>query len=112
MERAYAPSRGDIVWLSFDPQLGHEQMGTRPAVTLSPLQYNKKVGLGIFCPITSLVKGYPFEVAIPDGLPIVGVVLSDQVKSLDWQARRAQFVCSLPDSVMAEILGRLVTLLG
>ncbi len=109
---SYVPTRGDIVWLPFDPHLGREQAGTRPAVTISPLEYNKKVGLALFCPITSQVKGYPFEVAIPGGLPITGVVLADQVKSLDWQVRRAQCVCTLPDPVVADILGRLTVLIG
>lgn len=81
------PQRGDIVWLSFEPQAGHEQMGRRPAVVLSPAVYNAKVGLALFCPITSQVKGFPLEVVIPEGLAVSGVVLSDQVKSLDWRAR-------------------------
>ena len=81
----YTPQRGDIVWLNFNPQIGREQTGRRPAVVLSPGSYNGKVGLLLACPITSQVKGYPFEVAIPPGLKIRGVVLSDQVKSLDWR---------------------------
>ncbi|HTG17989.1 MAG TPA: endoribonuclease MazF, partial [Blastocatellia bacterium] len=84
----YSPDRGDIVWIDFSPQAGHEQAGRRPALVVSPGAYNKKVGLAILCPITSQVKGYPFEVALPDDLPIQGVVLSDQAKSLDWRARR------------------------
>ncbi len=86
---AYVPSRGDVVWLTFNPQSGHEQAGRRPAVVLSPRAYNAKVGLAIFCPVTSKVKGYPFEVALPEGFAVQGVILADQVKSLDWRARRA-----------------------
>ena len=110
MDGAYVPGRGDVVWLAFDPQIGHEQMGTRPAVTVSPSLYNGKVGLAAFCPVTSQVKGYPFEVVIPDGLPVKGVILSDQVKTLDWQARKAQLICVLPEDVIAEVLGKLRTL--
>lgn len=111
MARAYCPRRGDVVWLSFMPQAGHEQAGHRPALTLSPESYNKKVGLAIFCPITSHVKGYPFEVPVPPGLRVAGVVLSDQVKSLDWQARRAQFCCRIPEGALAEVLNKLGTLI-
>jgi len=85
--KGYIPEQGDIVWLSFNPQAGHEQMGRRPALVLSPAAYNKKVGLAIFCPITSQVKGYPFEVLIPKGVKASGAILSDQVKSLDWKIR-------------------------
>jgi mRNA interferase MazF len=106
------PDRGDVVWISLDPQAGHEQAGRRPAIILSPAKYNGRVGLAIFCPITSQVKGYPFEVQVPPGLPISGVVLTDQVKSLDWRSRQAVFVCRLPAAVMAEILSKLHTLLA
>jgi mRNA interferase MazF len=99
------------VWLSFHPQAGHEQAGRRPAVVLAPQQYNARVGLALFCPITSRAKGYPFEVAIPAGLPVGGVVLSDQVKSLDWRARRADFICALPRETVTEILEKLAVLL-
>jgi mRNA interferase MazF len=106
----YFPKRGDIVWLSFTPQAGHEQAGHRPALVLSPASYNKKVGLALFCPITSQVKGYPFEVKLPEGLEVGGVVLSDQVKSLDWRARGARLCCKVPDGLMEEVLGKLGTL--
>jgi mRNA interferase MazF len=109
---AHAPERGDVVWISLNPEAGHEQAGRRPAVVLSPGQYNTKVGLAILCPITSHVKGYPFEVAIPEGLGVRGVLLSDQVKSLDWQVRKAEFICRLPDDVIREILGKLGVLLS
>jgi mRNA interferase MazF len=111
MAAAYCPKRGDIVWLAFDPQAGHEQAGRRPALILSPEAYNRKVGLALFCPLTSPVKGYAFEVQIPDGLDLAGVVLSDQVKSLDWQARKATFCCELPESVLQEVLQKLNVLL-
>lgn len=111
MPRRYVPQRGDIVWLSFHPQAGHEQAGRRPALVLSPAVYNAKVGLALFCPITSRVKGYPFEVVIPSGLAVSGVVLSDQVKSLDWRARRAEFAGQLPEVHVLEVLDKLGTLL-
>ena len=107
---SYAPERGDVVWLSFNPQAGHEQAGRRPALVLSPKEYNNKVGLSLLCPITSQVKGYPFEVVIPDDCEVQGVVLSDQVKSLDWRIRDAEFFCRLPDEVLNEVLGKLLTL--
>ena len=108
----YVPRRGDLVWLHFDPQTGHEQAGRRPALVLSPESYNGRVGLAILCPVTSQEKGYPFEVALPSGGDVVGVVLSDQVKSLDWRARRAERIESLPPQVTEEVLQKLGTLLG
>jgi mRNA interferase MazF len=108
---AYVPERGDLVWITLNPQAGHEQAGRRPAVVVSPRSYNGKVGLGLFCPITSQVKGYPFEVALPAGLPIKGVVLADQVKSLDWRARQVEFAARLPASASAEVVGKLAVLL-
>src|SRR5512138_2748963 len=108
----YIPDRGDLIWISFDPQAGHEQAGHRPAVVLSPKAYNGKVGLALLCPITSQAKGYPYEVVIPPGLAISGVVLSDQVKNLDWQVRQSKFIAKLPDQVIAEILQKLATLLS
>ena len=109
--RAYVPDRGDAVWLSFDPQAGHEQAGRRPAVILSPRAYNGKSGLAILCPVTSQVKGYPFEVRLPDGLPLAGSILADQVRSLDWKARRASRICELPDEIVDEVLGKLGSLI-
>jgi mRNA interferase MazF len=111
MTSAYCPQRGDVVWLSFDPQSGHEQAGHRPALVLSPREYNHKVGLAILCPVTSQVKGYPFEVSIPANLPVKGVVLSDQIKSLDWKARHAAFCCKLPASALADVTAKLLTLI-
>jgi len=104
---AYIPNSGDIVWLTFNPQAGR-----RPALVLSPAAYNGKVGLAILCPITSQIKGYPFEVLIPERLKISGAILSDQVKSLDWKARGAEFVCELPAETKNEVLHKLNTLLA
>ena len=92
-------------------QAGREQAGRRPALVVSPESYNRKVGLAPLCPITSQVKGYPFAVTIPEGAPVSGVVLSDQVKSLDWKARRAELLCELPGAVVAETIGKLSALL-
>lgn len=109
---SYVPGRGDVVWLTFTPQAGHEQAGRRPAVVLSPLAYNRRVGLAIFCPITNQRKGYPFEVPLPEGLGVTGVVLADQVKNLDWQSRNAIFIATLPDEVIVEVLQKLNTLVS
>ena len=108
---AYIPESGDIVWITFTPQAGHEQAGRRPALVLSPAAYNGKVGLAILCPITSQVKGYPFEVLIPDGLEISGAILSDQIKSLDWKARKSEFGCKLPLTTFNEVVQKLSTLI-
>lgn len=109
---AYIPNRGDIVWVSFNPRAGHEQAGRRPALVLSPSTYNGKVGLAILCPITSQIKNYPFEVLIPDGLKIDGAILSDQVKSLDWKVRKAEFICKLPTATLDEVLQKIGTLIS
>jgi len=131
--KGYVPQRGDIVWITLNPQAGHEQAGRRPAVVLSPGAYNSKVGLAILCPITNQIKGYPFEVLIqtfsfpkrkslikkkrrgisplPAGLPVEGVILADQAKSLDWRARNAELICTLPPETIAEVLRKLGTLL-
>ena len=108
---SYTPRRGDVAWLAFSPQAGHEQAGHRPALVLSPESYNGRTGLGLFVPITSPVKGYPFEVPVPPGLSVSGVVLSDQVKCLDWRARGAAFCCALPSATVADVLARLGALL-
>ena len=109
---AYVPRRGDVVWLTFNPQAGHEQAGRRPAVVLSPNAYNAKVGLALLCPITSQVKGYPFEVLLLHGLPVSGAILADQIKSLDWQARTAEFLCALPPAIVSDVLQRIGVLLS
>ena len=108
----YVPSRGDIVWMSFTPQAGHEQAGHRPALVVSPREYNAVTSLALCCPITSQVKGYPFEVDLPPASPITGVVLSDQIKSLDWRARGARFECRCNSAVISEVIGKVGTLLG
>lgn len=108
----YVPRRGDLVWIHFDPQTGHEQPGRRPALVLSPGSYNERVGLAIFCPVTSQAKKYPFEVDLHSEGDVSGVILSDQVKSLDWRARRADLIESLPPEVTDEVLQKLATLLG
>jgi mRNA interferase MazF len=107
-----APDRGHLVWLCFDPQAGHEQAGRRPALIVSPASYNSPVGLALICPITSKAKGYPFEVPLPAGLPISGVVLSDQVKCLDWRTRQAEFVGVAPSETVEEVVKKLALLLG
>ena len=107
----YIPERGDLVWITLDPQAGHEQKGRRPALVLSPGLYNEKVGLAILCPITTKLKGYPFEVVIPEGLEIEGVILSDQVKCLDWQIRNAEFQARLPEPILDEVIQKLTSLL-
>jgi len=108
----YIPERGDILWLTFDPQAGHEQAGRRPALVLSPAVYNRRAGLALVCPITNQAKGYPFEVALAEGSPISGVVLADHVKSADWAARRAQFAAKASAEVLAEVTAKLRPLLG
>lgn len=108
---AYVPERGDVVWLSFTPQAGHEQSGRRPAIVLSPKPYNQTVGLAIVCPITNQIKGYPFEVMLPKEISVRGVILSDQVKSLDWRIRQAELIGSLPQEVINEVLAKLGILL-
>lgn len=110
--RRYAPERGDVVWISMDPQAGHEQAGRRPAIVLSPLEYNRKTSLALMCPITSHVKGYPFEVLIPVGHAVTGAVLADQVKNLDWRARKVTKFSQLPDQVLAQVAARLTVLIG
>lgn len=107
----YVPDRGDVVWLSFNPNAGHEQAGRRPALVLSPKIYNEKVGLGVFCPISNQIKGYPFEVIIPPGFSITGCILSDQVKSLDWVIRKATYIESLPVSIIKEVIEKVSLLL-
>ena len=101
------PARGDLVWLQFNPQAGHEQRGQRPALVVSPKEYNRKVGLALFCPVTSQVKGYPFEVALPPGGKVTGVILADQLKNLDWRARKAVRISAAPQEVVKEVLAKI-----
>ncbi len=106
----YAPERGDIIWLHFTPQAGHEQVGRRPGLVISPADYNRKVGLALVCPITSKVKGYPFEVELPHGLKTQGAILCDQIRSLDWRARRAEPFCPAPREVIEEATAKILAL--
>lgn len=107
----YIPERGDIVWLEFNPRVGHEQSGIRPALVISPGEYNEKVGLALFCPITSKEKGYPFEVKVSVGDKITGVILSDQIKSLDWKRRNAKYITSIKEKEMDEVIERVLLLI-
>ena len=107
----YTPDRGDFVWIWLSPQVGHEQAEHRPALVLSPQSYNSRIGLALFCPVTSQMKGYPFEVKIPSGLNVSGVILGDQIRSMDWRGRHAQFICKAPEDVVEETLKKLDSLL-
>lgn len=106
----YVPDRGDIVWLTFDPQAGHEQAGRRPALVISPEAYNRKLGFALFCPITSRKKGYPFEVEMSGG-NITGVALADQIRNLDWKTRRAEFAERTDPKIVADVRAKLKTLI-
>ena len=106
----YVPDIGDIVWLHFDPQAGHEQTGHRPALVLSPARYNGVRGMMICCPMTSRIKGYPFEVIVSEAPP--SAVLADQVKSLDWRARHAALKGKVPPAVLVEVQARIRALLS
>ncbi|PKN68583.1 MAG: mRNA-degrading endonuclease [Chloroflexi bacterium HGW-Chloroflexi-5] len=108
----YVPSRGDIVWLSFNPQSGHEQSGRRPGIVVSPKEYNETVGLALCCPITSRIKDYPFEVRIVIKNKIDGVILSDQLKSLDWRERQVKYIASAPKEIMQETIEKLTLLIN
>ena len=110
--RTYIPDAGDLIWLTFDPQAGHEQRGRRPALILSPRAYNSKARLAIACPITTHVKGYPFEVPLPPGGKISGAVLADHVKNLDWRARQVAFEAKAPADIVIDVRERLRVLLG
>lgn len=111
MTAAYVPDRGDLVWLEFTPQTGSEQAGRRPALVISPKAYNAKVGLALFCPVTSRVKGYPFEVVLPVGSGVIGVILADQLKSLDWRARKAKLIERASYELLVMVTARILPLL-
>jgi mRNA interferase MazF len=111
MGKGYIPAQGHLVWLDFNPQAGHEQRGRRPAIILSPTAYNKRIGLALVCPITSQAKNYPFEVPLPEGLPIAGVVLSDHLKSQDWRVRSAEYIATVDDTTLNAVLARARALL-
>lgn len=108
----YQPDRGELVWLNFTPQTGHEQAGRRPALVLSPRAFNARTGMAFVCPVTSQVKGRPFEVALPPDSTVEGVVLVEQMRSVDWLDRKATFIGTAPDVVLADILARLDAVLG
>jgi mRNA interferase MazF len=112
VKSAFVPDTGDLLWLTFDPQAGHEQAGRRPALVLSPRIYNAKSSLALVCPITNRVKGYPFEVAVAAGKGTTGVILADHVKSIDWKAGRAEKLGHCSSDVMDEVRARLAPLLG
>jgi mRNA interferase MazF len=109
--KSAAPDVGDVVWLAHDPQAGHEQSGHRPALVLSPKAYNAATGLMLCCPVTTQVKGYPFEVTLVGSKGLKGVVLSDQVRSMDWEARKAKMAGHAADEVVVEVLAKLKVLL-
>jgi mRNA interferase MazF len=108
----YAPRRGDVIKLDFDPRAGHEQAERRPAIVLSPSEYNRRVGLVVVCPITNEEKGFPWEVKIPDNDFVSGVVLADQVKSLDWKDRRAEFLCTPEEGLLEDVVEKCVALIS
>jgi len=108
---SYVPDRGDIVRLSLDPQAGREQSGRRPVLVLSPANYNRKSHLVVVCPLTSQEKGYPFEVPIPEGNAVYGVILADQIRSLDWVARNAEYVSEIDEETLAQVTGRSIALI-
>jgi mRNA interferase MazF len=108
----YVPERGDLLWLTFDPQAGREQAGRRPALVLSPGTYNRRASLALVCPITTHTKSYPFEVKLPAGLSVTGIILADHLKSADWVARRAEFAAKAPADVLADVTAKLRPLLG
>jgi mRNA interferase MazF len=110
--RGNTPERGDVVWLSFSPQAGREQAGRRPALVLTPAPFNSRIGLAFVCPVTTRVKGYPFEVALRGAGGVSGVVLVDQLRSLDWRTRRAEPAGKAPPAVMTEVVAKLRPLLG
>lgn len=112
MNPVQVPRRGDLVWLDFTPQAGHEQAGRRPALIISPESYNRKTGLALACPITNQAKGYPFEVPLPAGLSVTGVVLSDHIRSIDWRARRAERAGKVDEDTLGEVAGKLNALIG
>ena len=109
---AYIPAQGDVVWIDFDPQAGHEQSGRRPALVLSRMSYNQRANLIVLCPLTRQVKGYIFEVLVPPGHPVVGAILADQVKNMDWTVRDTKYICTLPVLVVEQVVTKIVGLIG
>jgi mRNA interferase MazF len=109
---SWIPDRGDLIWLTFVPRAGREQSGRRPALVLSPAAYNGKTNLAVVCPITSHVKGYPFEVALPPGGPLGGCVLADHLKNVDWNARQAKLIGRARADLLTRVLERIGALIG
>lgn len=107
----YVPDRGDLVWLDFNPQAGHEQAGRRPALIVTPKIYNQRTSLCLACPITTKVKGYPFEVALPGKAAVAGVILADQLKNLDWRVRRAERLGTVDEKTMGSVLDLIMSLI-
>ncbi len=105
----YVPDRGDVVWVDFNPQAGHEQAGRRPALVLSPREFNHRMKVAFVCPITNQPKGIPFEVPVPVGSKVTGVVLCQHAKSIDWRARQVSFLCRLDDETINEVSGRVLS---
>ena len=108
----FVPDRGDMIWVQLGPTSGHEQSGRRPVLVVTPNAYNRRTGLAIVCPLTSKVKGYPFEVTVPEGGELTGVILADHVRSIDWRSCRAGFAATLPAAVVSDVLARLSPLLS
>lgn len=109
---AYIPAQGDVMWINFDPQAGHEQGGRRPAPVLSWKSYNNRAHLSVLCPITKQVKGYIFEVPVPSGSGVTGVLLADQVKSMDWTARDVEYICTLPVAIVEQVVNKITALIS
>jgi mRNA interferase MazF len=109
--RGYVPERGDVVWMMFGPQAGHEQSGRRLGVVMSSSIYNGKTGMALCCPITSHVKGYPFEVLVPAGLKITGAILADHIRNIDWKTRRAEYLCKFQEKILEEVIEKILALL-
>ena len=112
MKSAFVPDAGDFVWLTFDPRAGREQAGRRPALVLTPKIYNARSGLLLACPITNQAKGYPFEVSVPSGAGIAGVILVDHLKSLGWKARQTECIGRCSEDAMETVRAKLAPLLG
>ncbi|MCH5583790.1 endoribonuclease MazF [Shimazuella sp. AN120528] len=111
VKKSYTPKQGDIIWMQFNPQAGHEKSGHRPAIVISPEVYNQKTGLAILCPITSKVKDHPFEVLLPENFPVQGAILSDQIKNMDWRVRGAKFIGEIPNEILEEVREKLELLI-
>jgi mRNA interferase MazF len=110
-DRPYCPDANDIIRINFDPHVGREQAGMRPAIVLSPRRYNSLIKLCVVCPITNQSKGYPFEVAIPRGYAVTGVILADHVKSVSWDQRGSVFICVSPPGLLREVAARIHSLI-